>query len=477
MIDDHRHQHSTVDHVEPGVDRQVWLIATALLIGALAVVFDTTIVSIAIHALGSALGASVAEIQWVSTAYLLAMFATIPVAGWAQARFGGKRLWLAALMIFLLGSVLCALAWSPVSLITFRAVQGIGGGIILPLVSTLLIQAAHGQNLGQVMSVISLPTALGPILGPVLGGLILHSLSWHWLFLVNVPFCVAGAILAIKFLPADVGRRGARLDGVGLGLLAPGVLALIYACTRVPDAGGFLTTEVLVPLLAGVALVGGFAWRSLRRGPASLIDIRLFRHRPLAASSTLSFLTGAALYGAMLLLPLYWQQVRGEDVLTTALLLIPQGVGALGARFLAGRLTDGYGPRRVALFGFAILAVGTVPFAFVGADTSNWLLGAVLLVRGFGLGAVTIPLASAAFIGLERTEVPQASIISRISQQLGGSFGVALFAVILQAASSGTPAGTASAFDTAFWWATATTIAAIPLCLLLPGRTAKAARA
>src|ERR1700712_5047585 len=203
------------------VDPQVLKVALVLIVGALAVVFDTTIVSVALHSLAAELHTSVDTIQWVSTAYLLALGVTIPLVGWAQQRFGGKRVWLAALLIFLVGSVLCSLAWDAPSLIAFRAVQGIGGGLMLPLMSTLLMQAAGGKSLGSLMSVVSLPTALGPILGPVLGGLILSALDWRWLFWVNVPFCVAGFILALRMLPADKPGRRPKLDVVGLVLLSP----------------------------------------------------------------------------------------------------------------------------------------------------------------------------------------------------------------------------------------------------------------
>ena len=192
------------------VDPAVWATAFTLVVGALAVVFDTTIVSVTLNSLVTELHSSLSTIQWVSTGYLLAMFVTIPIAGWAQAALGGKRLWILALLVFLLGSVLCAIAWNAASLIAFRVVQGVGGGILLPLMSTLIMQAARGRNIGRVMAAVTLPTALGPIVGPVLGGVILHFADWRWLFLVNVPFCVVGAILAFRNLRP---RRPARMPG------------------------------------------------------------------------------------------------------------------------------------------------------------------------------------------------------------------------------------------------------------------------
>ncbi|WP_306208358.1 MDR family MFS transporter [Actinoplanes sp. RD1] len=454
-----------MDKLDPGVRRT----AIALVTGALAVVFDSTIVSVALQALAEDLDASVATIQWVSTAYLLALFVTIPVAGWAQHSFGGKRLWLASLGIFLAGSVLCSLAWDAPSLIAFRVVQGLGGGLMLPLMTTMLMQAAAGRALGRLMAVISLPVMAGPVLGPVLGGVILDRLDWPWLFWVNVPFCVAGIVLAIRLLPADGPRTRPRLDLPGLALVVPGVIAVLYALTNVTEPGGFGRVDVLGPLTGGAALLVAFVAWAVRRGGSALVDVRLLRHRPLASASVLMFLSGAALYGAMLLLPLFYQEVRGADALGAGLMLVPQGIGTLLSRSLAGRFTDRFGPRVVSAAGFALVALSTVPFAFADTASNTWLLAAVLLLRGAGLGAVMIPLMSAAFVGLDRPDMPHASIITRVAQQLGGSFGVAVLAVILHGAAQHA-IDPAAAFQESFWWAVGFTAFAVLVSLLLPGR-------
>lgn len=464
----------TTDKIDPELKR----LAVAIITGAITVILDTTIVTVGLHELGSDLGASITTIQWVSTAYLLAMFVTIPLTGWAQARIGAKRLWLSGLSVFLAGSALCALAWNPASLIAFRAIQGLGGGVMMPLMATILMQAAGGKNIGRLMATVSLPAALGPILGPVIGGLILHYLSWEWMFLVNLPIGAVGLYLAAKRMPS--GDRGARtaLDVIGLLLVVPGTLGIIYGLTEAGSHGGFDTATALVPIIAGVVLVAGFVAWALKRGDKALIDIQLFKHhRPLAASSALMFLSGIALYGAMLLLPLYWQQVRGEDALGAGLLLIPQGVGALLSRTIAGRLTDAIGARWVAVVGFVIVALATVPFALSSATTPMWLLMGVLLVRGFGLGAVFIPLMSVAYQGLQRDQMPDASIVTRVAQQLGGSFGVAVLAAILATAALGAAnlAELATAFDTAFWWATGFSALAAIVSFILPAQTRTAA--
>jgi EmrB/QacA subfamily drug resistance transporter len=454
------------------IDPHVLRIALTIVIGALAVVFDTTIISVAVNDLGRQLHAPLGTIQWVSTGYLLALTVTMPLAGWAQSALGGKRLWLLALGVFLVGSILSASAWSAASLIAFRVVQGVGGGFMMTLTATLIMQAAGGRTIGRLMSVITVPTALGPVLGPVLGGVILHLGDWRWLFAVNIPFCLAGAWLAYRNLPADAPAPRKRLDTVGFLLLSPGVAAIVYGLSRLDGTTGLADAQVLVPLVAGLVLVAAFAGWALRRGSRALVDLRLLRHRPLASSSVVLLLAGATLYGTMLLLPLYFEEVRGESALGAGLLLIPQGIGTLLSRSVAGRLTDRIGARPVAVLSFVIACIATIPFAFATAGTGEILLSGVLLVRGIGLGAAMIPLGGAGFAGLGREEIPHAGILIRVTQQLGGSFGTALLAVILQHAASGarTGAGLVGGFHEAFRWSVVLTAVAVPICLLLPGR-------
>src|ERR1700733_3809795 len=212
----------------PGQDRidpKVLKMALILIVGFRAVIFDTTIVSVALHTLTVQLHAPVSTIQWVTTGYLLALGIAVPLSTWGMRRFGSKRLWMAALAVFLIGSVGSSLAWNVDSLIAWRVVQGAGGGIMFPLLTTLIMQAAAGKALGRTVTIVALPALLGPILGPLIGGAILTHLSWRFMFWVNVPFCVAGLILAARYLPADKLDSAAprpRLDLPGLALLAPG---------------------------------------------------------------------------------------------------------------------------------------------------------------------------------------------------------------------------------------------------------------
>ena len=459
------------EQVPSAVMRTAWI----LIVGGFAAVLDSTIVAIALDTLADAFDVPVSTIQWVSTAYLLALAVAIPLVGWAQSRVGGKRLWIIALSVFLLGSILCATAWDAGSLIAFRVIQGLGAGIMFPLMQSIAVQAAGGRmkGMGKMMAVVTVPVALGPILGPVIGGLILSELSWHWLFLVNVPVVLIGIALAVGKLPDDSGRRTrARLDIIGMLLLAPGLALMLFGLSNIEANGGAATPEVLIPLLAGIALTTGFVFWSLHRRERALIQLRLLGRRTLASSTTVMWLAGAALFGAMLILPLYWQTLRGETVLTAALLLIPQGVGSLAARPVAGVLLDRIGARTLTIAGFALIAIGTVPFAFADTDTSNVWLSAVLVIRGLGLGTVLIPLMTVSMTDLTHDEVPQATMITRIAQQIGGAFGTAILAVVLTTmlGEATTEADAVGAFQVAFWVATGVAVVAMLASIALPGR-------
>ena len=246
-----------------GLDPAFLKLAVVLLTGAMAVMFDTTIVNVAINTLSRDMGASVSTTQWVISAYVLALAMVIPVSGWAMDRFGAKQTWMGALALFAIGSMLSSLAWNIEALIAFRVIQGIGGGLMLPVLQTLLVNAAGQRNLGRMMSLISLPALLGPILGPVLGGLILSQLSWRWIFWVNLPLCVAGLVLALRFLAPTAPKKNSYLDVIGLALLSPGLAAMIYGLSQAGLHGGFENSAVLLPVAMGSVLLGGFVFHAL----------------------------------------------------------------------------------------------------------------------------------------------------------------------------------------------------------------------
>ena len=353
------------DHIEP----YVWRIAGVVILGMIMSILDTTIVNVALDTLGRELHSPVSQIQWVVTGYLLSLAAVIPLTGWASRRFGAKRVYIVSLVLFTIGSALCGLASTTTSLVVFRVLQGAGGGMIMPVGQMIMAEVAGPKRMGRVMGITVMPAMLAPILGPVLGGLILQGLHWSWIFLVNVPIGVVAVILAARMLPhSDLGEAG-RLDTVGLALLATSMPLAVYGLAEIGTTGSFTAPTVVWPILAGVVLAVAFVWHALRT-ERPLLDVRLYAGRVFGAASLTTFFLGAALFGAMILVPLYYQQVRGESVVVTGLLVGPQGLGMLLVGPLNGRLTERFGAGRVAVVGVSILCLSTIPFGFVGADTS-----------------------------------------------------------------------------------------------------------
>ena len=445
-------------------------VAIVVILGAIMSVLDTTIVNVALHDLSIDLHSSLSGIQWVVTGYLLSLAAVIPVTGWAVRRYSARRLYLIALVVFTVGSALCALAANSGELIAFRVLQGVGGGMLTPIGQMILVKAAGPRNLPKVMSLIGIPIVLAPVFGPTLGGLLLQSVGWQWIFMINVPVGALALTLAWRLLPHDSAGtdQAGRLDVVGLGLAAAGVVGLTYGLSESATAGTLVSSSVLVPALGGLALLGLFVARSLRI-ERPLLDLNLFANPAFRAASIVTFCLGAALFGGMILMPLYFQTIRGEDAIQTGLLLIPQGIGGGLGMFLSGRMTERFGAGRTSFFGAVILAAATIPFVLVTDTTPYITIGAAMIFRGIGIGLSIMPAMTAAFSVLPREKVNDASPQLTVLQRVGGSLGTAIFAVVLQGQTSGahTAAAAAAGFGQTYWWVMGVTLLALIPTLLL----------
>jgi EmrB/QacA subfamily drug resistance transporter len=458
------------------IDAYVWRVSLVVLIGTVMSILDTTIVNVALATLSRDLHATISNVQWVVTGYMLALGSVIPVTGWAGRRFGAKQVYVASVVLFTLGSALCGLATSTTELILFRVLQGVGGGMIMPLGQQMMAEAAGPQRMGRVMSIAAVPVMLAPILGPTIGGAIVQNVSWRWIFYVNVPIGVLAVVAALRVLPRVAPRPTDRLDVPGLLLMATGVPLVIYGLAEIGSTGSFGSAKVLVSCLVGLALIGLFAVHALRaRRP--LLDLRLYRRPTFASASVAMFCLAGALFGAMILMPLYWQDVRHQSVIDAGLLMAPQGLGAALVMPLAGRLSDRFGGGPIALIGVLITAVGTIPFGLISAHSSIAWLSIVLFLRGTGIGFGFMPAMTAAFASLERSELSDATPQLNVLQRVGGSLGTAVLAVVLQRALAGvhTVAGAASAYGTAFWASALIAAVGIVPCLVLL-RAERAAR-
>ena len=412
------------------LDGAVLKVAGVVVLGVVMSIVDVTVVNVALQALSQAFQTSLDTIQWVATGYMLALATVIPVTGWACDRFGTKRLYMLSIAMFLVGSILAGMAWNIQSLILFRVIQGLGGGMLMPAGMTIMTRAAGPHRVGRVMAVLGVPMLLGPIGGPILGGWLVDSFSWHWIFYINVPIGLVALTLAWRVLPKDTPERTHKFDFPGMLMLSPGLALLIYGVSNVPSAGGFGAVKVWLPMIVGAVLIVGFVLRALRfRYP--LVDLRLFKNRVFASSVVTMTFFAVAFFGAMLLFPLYFILVREQSALHAGLLLAPQGLGAMVTMPIAGRLADSVGVRKLVLPGLGLIIAGMAVFTQIAADTSYLQIMATLFVMGLGMGLTMMPIMTAAVQTLTHDEVPNGSTTLNIVQQTAGAIGSAIMSVIL----------------------------------------------
>jgi EmrB/QacA subfamily drug resistance transporter len=475
-----------------GLTREILAPAAVVVLGAIMTILDATIVNVALPTLGQDLHTSISTIQWVPTIYLLAFASVIPLTGWTAGRFGAKPVWLASLGLFMAGSLLAGLSPSIGALIGARVVQGLGGGMIMPLGQSMLAQVAGPKRMGRVMSIIGVPLLLAPVFGPLIGGALIGAASWRWIFFVNLPVGLLAVALAVRLLPAGGPRYPQRLDVPGAVLLSGGLALFLYGLAETGQHAQVATPSALGPMAAGAGAVALFAWRALRV-PNPLIDLRLFRQRGFAAGTAVNLVLGVALFGVALLLPLYFELLRGRTPAQTGLLLAPQGLGAAVTISLAGYLTDKIGARRVVPVGVLLAVAGAAWYTQIGVHTPYWALLVALFLIGAGLGATITPAMAAAYQGLPATAMGQATAAISVVQRVAGALGSALLAVVLQqaatarlpgfhggigqagalaAASPHAAAGLAQAFGVSFAVALALCVLALIPTALIPHREA-----
>lgn len=432
------------------VDPALLRIAFILVLGTFMATVDATIVSVGIDTLTEEFGASVAEIQWVSTAYLLAVVAAVPASGWLAGRFGGRRTWIAAVGVFLLGSLLCALAWSATSLIVFRVIQGLGGGMLPATGQALLARIAGKERTGRVISIVSVVPLLSPVLGPLVGGTILGVAPWPWLFLVNLPIGAAAIVLARRYVPrVPPADRRTAFDLRGAALLSPGLAVLVYGLTEVAHDR---MLPAAIGIAAGTAMLIGFTVHGLRTSGTPLVDPRLFTRPPFGAAALALLVLGASVFGTMFLLPLYFQTGRDLSAWEAGLLLAPQGLGAAAGSVLVNRTIDKVAPRTLVVTGIVLILIGTVPFTQLGHEPPDAAIIAALAVRGVGMAMIGAPVMNIVYSRIEPAQLPRAAGALNLLNTVGGSVGTATLAVVLQNRLEARGADVSQAFADTFWW-------------------------
>src|SRR6202795_4270999 len=408
------------------LDPLVWKITTVAALGSFLAQLDATVVNVSLSSLAVGLHSSLTAIQWVTSGYLLALALMLPLNGWLVERIGAKSLYLWCFSAFTLSSALCGLAWSANSLIAFRILQGMSGGLMAPMTQMMMARAA-GKHMARIIGYAAVPVMLGPILGPVIAGAILQHASWRWLFLVNLPVGVLAIVLAVLFLPNDREEtRSREFDLPGFALLSPGLVLFLYGSDHLGERIG------LAPLLLSTVLLALFFRMAVRKGDRALIDVRLFKSKTFSASAVTQFMSNGISFAGQMLIPIYLIRACGQSPSVTGWLLAPLGVGMICSYPWIGALTQRFGIRKVSAGGAFLAFAATLPFIWLASHgLVLTVLAGALFVRGIGLSTVGIPSISAAYASVRKQDLPMATTSLNIVQRLGGPTMTTLCATFL----------------------------------------------
>jgi EmrB/QacA subfamily drug resistance transporter len=443
------------------LDADAKRLASILTLGAVLPLLDATIITVAVGHMARSLESSLSVIQWTITGYTLAAAVAVPLSGWFTLRFGAKTVWLAALSIFLVGSVLCGISWNATVIVCCRALQGFGGGLLLPSLQTVLVSTVGPALARPAMGRIGTPVVLAPIFGPIVGGILVDHLDWRWVFYINIPICAAALALSIWKITDPTERRQAALDWRGVLLAVPGIVIAIYGLEEFPDV--YTTTE----LICGIILLASYGWYALRTRTEVLINISLLKGKNFSGSVLLLLLSSVIFYAGIFIVPLYLQEVGSLTAMQAGVAVGMQGIGALIARSIATRQGPTLNPRAALTFAVVAALVGTLPFTYPRLVDNAAVLHVSLLLRGAGIGLITILAMGAAYEYVPKRDVAQASLVSRLSTQVGASLGAVLVgALLLHGQATGTPVE-ASAYGRTFGWlAAATALCMLPLAAI-----------
>ncbi|MBN9386849.1 MAG: multidrug efflux MFS transporter [Chloroflexi bacterium] len=412
-----------------------WLVIVTVVFGSFMAMLDSTIVNIAVPQLRTAFGVGIDDVQWVVTAYLLTLGVVTPLSAYFANNFGIKRSYLVSLFIFTLGSLLCGISWDLPSLVVFRVLQAVGGAAILPLSITIALRAFPPEQRGLAVSSVGVPTLLAPVLGPVLGGYIITYAHWSLIFFINLPIGLVGLVLGWFVLVEARHEKRSRFDWPGFLAIGYGTAAIIYAVTEVTREGwGSLKVEIFLwtGALALALFVVVEVWK-MHRGADMLLDLRLFRYRSFVVGNLALVVYIFALMGATFLIPIYLQELRGQNAFDAGTTMIFQAITSMVFSLLGGRLADRIGARPVVLTGLTILAVITWFFTSLQLDTPFWMLDIFLAVRGVGLGLTSQPLVAASLADVRGAgETASASTVTTVIRNVVGSVAVAILATIVQ---------------------------------------------
>ena len=406
-----------------------WKVLVLVVLGIVTVVLDTTIINVALPRIMTALSASLDRAQLIISMYMLALALIVPTTGYLSDRLGIKRLFVLSVTGFTLGSVLCGLAWDINSLIAFRFIKGLAGGVTMPLGMAMMFRTVPRERQGSMMGIVGIPILFAPIFGPVIGGYLVETSSWRMAFFINVPVGVAAVALATLWLRETDRTEPRRFDLKGFILAGIGFCSVLMALTRAPEDGWGAPNVVALFAVSAVSLVAWVYVELTEESP--LLDLRIFRNPPFTMAASVHFIATMVLISVVFMVPLFLQDIRGLNPLEAGILLMPQGIALAVAAPITGRLYDRVGPLPLIIPGILGAGFATLQLANLDMDTTDRELAAILMLRGVSSGLMFIPAVSLTMSLVPREELPRASALINSLRQLFPAFGTAAFATVL----------------------------------------------
>ena len=410
----------------------VGLITITVMLGLIMAIIDSTIVNVALNTIGGNLGASVDEVSWVATGYILANVIVMPLNGWLTAYLGRKQFYAASLAIFTVASFLCGTANSITLLIIYRVIQGLGGGALQPTAQAILFETYPPEKRGAAMAIFGLGAMVGPAVGPTLGGYIVDNATWPLIFYINIPIGIIAFMMTMAFIPNPkfIERPKAGIDWTGLGLLTAGLASLQYVLERGEHDDWFQSGTIV--LLSVVAVVGLtlFIWKSLR-DKHPLVDLQVFRYRSYSIGNIIGIITGFGLFGTALILPLFFQTILNFTAFNTGMALLPGALSTAVSMVIIGRILNRVDARMSIAFGMLIFAWSCWWLGGLNTNAGYWDVFWPRLVQGFGLGFLFVPLSTVTLSDVPIQKLAGATGVLTLVRQLGGSFGIAILTTLL----------------------------------------------
>ncbi len=410
-----------------------WIITITVILCSVIELIDTSIVNVSLPQMMGNLGATLDEVAWVVTAYVVANVIVVPMASWLAAFFGRRNYFVGSIVLFTVASFFCGHATNIWELVMFRFVQGVGGGALLSTSQSILVETFPPQELGFATSLFGLGIVVGPTIGPTLGGWITDNYSWPWIFYVNLPIGALAAFLALTFLhDAQETREIGDVDWSGIALLVAGIGSLQIVLERGERDDWFRATYICVLSAVAAASIVGFVVRELR-AEHPVVDLRVLRHRSLSVGTLFTFIMGAGLYSSVFAFPVFAQNLLGFSAEQTGLLLLPSSIATAVMMPVVGHLVQrGAPPRLLIALGFTALFVFTLQIAHSSQSSGQADFFWPLLWRGIGSGLFFVPVTTLALSDLSGKDVHQGTGLTNMMRQLGGSFGVAAIATFIQ---------------------------------------------